>query len=286
MSLSYTALSVGVGEDLLPLSVLLHKRGVAHRIFEEGGRQVLKVSGEAQAGEVSELYRAWRAGEVSIELTRSQNTSQPGVATRAWHRAPVVLVLVILSICGFLLVYLPMLSRWVPYLTFTPFQVAGEQLVLQGMGVEYWRLLTPVFLHFSWLHIVFNCLWLWELGSRIEQVMGHFNTLMLFIVVALVSNTSQYLFGGSVLFGGMSGVVYGLLGFAWIAPMLQPQWAIRPSGGIMAFMVGWLVLCLVGFVEVLGFGAVANAAHIGGLVCGGLLGAAFGFLSGLGSDNN
>jgi GlpG protein len=98
-------------------------------------------------------------------------------------------------------------------------------------------------------------------------------------VIATVSNASQYLFGGPGLFGGMSGVVYGLLGFAWVAPLLQPRWRIQPARGIMLFMVGWLLFCMAGFVEVLGFGAIANAAHLGGLLCGALLGGAFGLLS-------
>ena len=66
----YPALSVGVEEDLLPLSAILQQRGVVHRIFEENGRQVLAVQGAAQAEEVTTLYRAWRAGELRIELTR------------------------------------------------------------------------------------------------------------------------------------------------------------------------------------------------------------------------
>ena len=44
----------------------------------------------------------------------------------------------------------------------------------------------------------------------------------------------------------------------------------------MLLMVGWLVLCVLGVVEVLGFGAIANAAHVGGLFSGGALGAVFG----------
>ena len=52
----------------------------------------------------------------------------------------------------------------------------------------------------------------------------------------------------------------------------------------MLFMVGWLVVCMVGVIEVLGFGAIANAAHLGGLLCGALLGAAFGALSRVGGD--
>jgi GlpG protein len=119
----------------------------------------------------------------------------------------------------------------------------------------------------------------------VERVMGQLNMVLLFLVIALVSNCSQYVFGGPGIFGGMSGVVYGLLGFAWVAPLLQPRWPIQPAGAIMLFMVGWLVVCLVGLVEVLGFGAIANAAHLGGLVCGALLGAAFGLLSRLAGDN-
>jgi GlpG protein len=47
----------------------------------------------------------------------------------------------------------------------------------------------------------------------------------------------------------------------------------------MLFMVGWLLACIFGVVSALGFGAIANAAHVGGLLCGSALGAAFGVLS-------
>ena len=50
MPFEHTALSVDIGEDLLPLSALLHNRGLHHRIYEEGGRQVLKVAQQAQVG--------------------------------------------------------------------------------------------------------------------------------------------------------------------------------------------------------------------------------------------
>jgi GlpG protein len=126
---------------------------------------------------------------------------------------------------------------------------------------------------------VFNSLWLWDLGGRVERVLGHFNMFMLFLVIAVVSNFSQFAFDGASLFGGMSGVVYGLLGFSWVAPLLQPLWRIQPSRSIMILMVGWLLACMVGVVEVLGFGAIANAAHVGGLLCGAVLGALFGALS-------
>lgn len=274
----YPALRVGLEEDLLPLSVALQQRGVGHRIYEEQGKQVLKVLDDAHVAPVAELYRAWRAGEVDITLERNR---APAVRDGGlnWRGAPVTLVLLALSLAGFLLVYFNAPLAWVSQLTFTPFEVHRGQIRFEFMGTQYWRLITPAFLHFGWLHIVFNSLWLWELGARVERVMGSLNMFGLFLVIALVSNSAQYLFGGPGIFGGMSGVVYGLLGFAWVAGALQPRWGIQPRPAIMLLMVGWLVVCVLGVVEVLGFGKIANAAHVGGLLCGAVLGALFGGLS-------
>jgi len=278
MSRSFVALSVDLGEDLLPLCALLRQHGVPHRVYEKNGLQVLEAGSRDHARQIAALYRAWRAGEVKIEAVGEV----PKLRRRgpvSWRRAPVTLALVCLSICGFLLVYLRAPMEWLALLTFSPFRIVEGQPVFGGLQGQYWRLVTPAFIHFGWLHIVFNSLWLWELGSRVEQVMGRINMSLLFLVIAVVSNTSQYLFSGPGIFGGMSGVVYGLLGFAWVAPLLQPGWPIQPARSIMIFMVGWLVVCMVGLVEVLGFGAIANAAHLGGLLAGALLGALFGMLS-------
>ena len=283
MQNTYQALSVALEEDLLPLSGLLHQHGVMHRIFEEGGRQIVLVGRQDQAQQVQDLYQAWRAGDVRIELTRhaSQDTTIPMRAVLL--NTPVTLALILLSIGGFL-IYLYTPLNLLTALSFSSSQVSDNQSLTQTIDGQYWRLITPAFLHFGWLHIVFNCLWLWDLGRRVEQVMGHLNMFMLFLVIAVVSNTSQFEFGGGGLFGGMSGVVYGLLGFSWIAPQLQPAWPIQPPKAVMIFMVGWLVVCMSGMLEVLGFGAIANAAHLGGLLCGAVVGVVFAGLSRLDSD--
>lgn len=278
MKQRYPALSVTLEEDLLPLSALLHSRQLRHQVYEENDRQVLAVEKPEHVEPVQELHRAWREGKVSIEATGS-GTSKVRSSALRWRQAPVTVLFALLSVAVFLLLYLGAPQQWIAYISFMPFEVVNGRPVFSDMDGQYWRLITPAFLHFGWLHIVFNCLWLWELGNRIERVLGSWNTLGLLLVIAAVSNVSQYIFGGPGLFGGMSGVVYGLLGFAWVAPLLQPAWPIQPVRTIMLFMVGWLVLCLFGVVEVLGFGAIANAAHVGGLLCGGLLGALFGALS-------
>jgi len=274
----YPALRVPLAEDLLPLSALLYSRQLAHKVYEENGRQVLAVAREDQVAPVQALYRAWRSGEITIETSAAGRT-RSRVRPMSWRQAPVTGIFALVSIAVFLLMLAGDPRAWISHFTFLPFEIQGARLVFHDMDGQYWRLITPIFLHFGWLHIVFNCLWLWELGRRMEQVLGSWNTLGLVLVIAAVSNVSQFLFGGPGLFGGLSGVVYGLLGFSWVAPLLQPGWAIRPASGIMWLMVGWLLLCLFGVVEMMGLGAIANAAHVGGLVSGALLGLAFGALS-------
>jgi GlpG protein len=81
---------------------------------------------------------------------------------------------------------------------------------------EWWRLITPTFLHFSLTHLIFNCLWIYILGSKIELIDGRGVFLTLFIISGLSSNLGQYFITGDYLFGGLSGVVYGLLGYCFI----------------------------------------------------------------------
>jgi GlpG protein len=280
MARGYTVLRVPASDDLLPFLVLLQQRRVPHRVYEAGGEQVLEVADQAQAEAVMSLYRAWRSGELQVDISSQavQASQRPRSAQRVMF-APVTLLLMALSVAGFLLVYLRAPLDWLSLFTFAPFTLQNGAISFGSMGPEYWRLITPAFLHFGWLHIVFNSLWLWELGNKVERALGSVHMLGLFFTIALISNACQYLFGGPSIFGGMSGVVYGLLGFSFVGARLQPRWLFEPSRPIMLLMVGWLVLCLVGFVEVLGFGAIANAAHVGGLLSGAALGAGMALLS-------
>jgi GlpG protein len=181
---------------------------------------------------------------------------------------PVTLVLIALSVLGFLLVYLGAPLSWIAALTYHEFELQGREVVFTPSEGEYWRVITPIFLHFGWLHITFNSLWLWELGALIEQRLGGALLLLLVLLCGAGSNIAQATYGGPALFGGMSGVVYALLGFCWVYNALLPDgrlWVPRP---IIVFMLVWLVFCMVAPTELLGIGSIANAAHLGGLVLG------------------
>lgn len=139
----------------------------------------------------------------------------------------------------------------------------GLSEILNG---ELWRLFTPALIHFGILHIAFNLLWLYQLGSVIEQRQTSKRMLILIIFISLLSNLAQYFWDGP-LFGGMSGVVYGLLGYVWAQGKFNPSAGLGLDRNITLMMLIWFVVCWLGLV-----GNIANMAHTIGLICGVILG--------------
>jgi GlpG protein len=128
---------------------------------------------------------------------------------------------------------------------------------------QWWRIVSPAIIHFSELHIVFNLLWWWVLGRQIESRFGSIFLLLFFCVTAAVSNIAQLWVSGPN-FGGLSGVVYALMGFVWWLGWLRPSWGISLPKPFVGFMLVWL---LIGYADVL-WVSMANTAHTMGLVSG------------------
>ncbi|WED21746.1 rhomboid family intramembrane serine protease GlpG [Vibrio sp. JC009] len=137
----------------------------------------------------------------------------------------------------------------------------------EGQQWQLWRWVSHALLHFSVLHIVFNLLWWWQLGGDIEQRIGSLKLLQIFILSAALSGAGQY-WVEDANFGGLSGVVYALMGYIWILGERAPEKGLVLPKSIVVFMLVWLVL---GFVQP--YMAIANTAHLIGL----LSGLAFGF---------
>jgi membrane associated rhomboid family serine protease len=134
---------------------------------------------------------------------------------------------------------------------------------------QIWRLITPIFIHFGFVHLLFNMLWLKDLGAMIEGRQGSRMFLALVMVVAVLSGLGQYLLVGPF-FGGMSGVVYGLFGFVWMKSLFEPASGFRLHRQTVIMMIGWFFLCLTGLL-----GPIGNVAHGVGLV----IGIVWGFIS-------
>ncbi|TEW52247.1 rhomboid family intramembrane serine protease GlpG [Psychromonas algicola] len=128
---------------------------------------------------------------------------------------------------------------------------------------QSWRFITPAFLHFSVLHIAFNLLWWWQLGGLIESEQGKQRLILLFLFSAVASNLAQFFLVGPY-FGGLSGVVYALVGYCWLYGRLNKNNRIQLPNNMFLFLLAWLVL---GFVDVLPAN-IANYAHLVGLLAG------------------
>ena len=186
---------------------------------------------------------------------------------------PLTLVLIIACVVVFFLTKFGHEPERTLYLFLTNWEEAGRYIQWQQdfpeiRHGEIWRLFTPMLIHFSFLHIFFNMLWLRDLGSMIEARRGSILFAVLVLVVAAVSNVAQYFWHGPI-FGGMSGVVYGLLGYVWMQGRFNPASGLFLHPTTVMMMLIWFVLCLVGIIP-----NVANATHAAGLA----LGVAWGFL--------
>jgi GlpG protein len=160
-------------------------------------------------------------------------------------------------------------------------QSPGLKPILHG---EIWRLVTPIFMHVTILHLIFNMCWLYALGGAIERRRGALRYVSLVLVLAVLSNLTQYFLGhptwdGSTLrlvlqpnFAGMSGVVYGLFGYIWMKARFQPELGLGMHPNTITFMMLWFFLCMTPWIRFLIPQGVANGGHAGGLIAGMLIG--------------
>lgn len=261
--------------NLAGFSQWLAGQGVPHRITEENDQQVLWLENPQHAEPVLEALERFLAEPELREAVDRQHRSPVFVGGR-WQpspkHAPLVLSAIVVAL---LMVWVTSMGRnelsaalmMIDPRDFDWSTLAGRIDALSSTlaSGQVWRLLTPDFLHFSWTHIIFNSVMLWFLGSQIEWFDGRGRLLTLFVVTSIFSNGLQYLVSGP-LFGGLSGVVYGILGYCWLSQRKSPRFQF-PSA-LVTFAVAWMVIGFTPFTEMLGLGRMANEAHLGGFVSG------------------
>ncbi|MBU1284440.1 MAG: rhomboid family intramembrane serine protease [Gammaproteobacteria bacterium] len=271
--------------DLSGFITLLQRLQVPHRVAEEAGEQVLWVPSEQLAEHVRELYGRYPLGdaEVLLEPSQASTNSASGFVQQLKASRMTAVVLALTFIAAAITLLGDNLTT-VSWLSFVDYRVQGDYIYFSYLNDtlesgQWWRLLTPMLIHFGILHLAMNTLWYWELGRRIEARQGAVMLLGLTLLFSLAANFAQYLHAGPSLFGGLSGVLYGLLGHCWIFQRLAPTSAYRLPPGVLVMMLAWLLICMTGIFELLQFGAIANAAHVGGLLAGCLTGLVGGALA-------
>ncbi|CAM0116730.1 rhomboid family intramembrane serine protease [Rhabdochlamydiaceae symbiont of Dictyostelium giganteum] len=176
---------------------------------------------------------------------------------------------------------------WQGILSFLPegsikdvLQFPRSALMTQIQEGELWRLITPVFLHGSFLHIFFNMTWLFMLGTQIEIRIGAAKYLFLSFLLAVFSNIAQYGVSGPI-FIGYSGIITGIFGFIWSRQKIAPKEGYPLQKRVIKVMAGFVMvmfalevialllqLVLADPIDI----SIANTAHMTGGLFGIVLG--------------
>lgn len=290
----YRVFDVSPDTDLSQFSRLLWQRKLPHQIQHIDGRQVLIMARPAEIEQALVLYQQWQRGEVAPaekDDTSLADFMVPGALAgglvRGFMRAPLTFVLI--AVCCILAVLAP-LQAPTPLtldLLYPDFSYGTRTIVLSRViddfgFADFARMITPILLHGGILHLLFNMMWMWELGPRIERAQSSLVFAVTIVLIALVSNTVQYLFGGapgfpSRNFGGMSGVVFGLFSYIWMWQLIDPRKGLALPRSLIWFMIASLVV-----MTVLNLRIIANEAHMGGFIAGIVFGAAAALTSRLG----
>ncbi|WP_299467608.1 rhomboid family intramembrane serine protease [uncultured Gimesia sp.] len=236
------------------------------------------VTRQAEAIREEKIKKAVEASRKQVNVRDTWN--QPFTS-----RCPVTSFLIGISIVVFLFMQSDEYNVKVrEALSICSFQVSGNMIsydrrLVEVREGEVWRLVTPIFIHFSIFHILFNCMMAYQLGGAIEMNRGSMRLALLVLVTAIPSNLAQFYWGGPGFsmggpgFGGLSGVVYGMFGYMWMKSLYDPQAGFYVPPNMVFILIGWFFLCMTGMV-----GPIANLAHGFGLGTGMALGVGSTFL--------
>ena len=137
-----------------------------------------------------------------------------------------------------------------------------SQFLMEGFSVEWWRIASPILLHFGLWHLLGNLSWWATLGTQIERREGTVRLAVLLGLATVLPNVGQYVASGGR-FGGLSGVVYAVVGYVMMRTFRQPALGYQFTRPWQVLALVWLALCFTGWL-----GPIANTAHVVGLCVG------------------
>lgn len=131
-------------------------------------------------------------------------------------------------------------------------------LILEG---EWWRFITPMFLHIGFLHLFMNSLALYYLGTVVERIFGNFRFLFIYLIAGFGGTIASFLFSSSIS-AGASGAIFGCFGALLYFGYIYPKLFFRTMG--LNIIIILAINLSLGFT----ISGIDNAGHIGGLAAG------------------
>ncbi len=208
---------------------------------------------------MSEEYRPEQTDE---QAPVSDERERQTISFRLIQGKPVVTYFLIgITACVYLL---QALSKW-QYGVDLPMMYGAKMSRLITYGHEYWRLITPIFLHGSLMHILFNMYSLYTLGPALEHYYGHRNFLRYYLITGFAGNVLSHIAAPRTISVGASTALFGLI--AAQAMFLYKNRRILRNYKAALQNIGFVIVVNL----LLGLrGGIDNWGHLGGLL-GGLL---------------
>jgi len=249
-------------ETVNELGDSLTKKGIQFHISQAFGENnhkvyIVMVENHAHVEEATSIFNTLTGIPPSFELPPEYEK------IRAIKITPITQNFIIVCILLYLFSLFPVGKELIELLSLS---AKPNQFLSEIKKGQIWRLFTPMLLHFSIPHILFNMVMLKEFGKVIEFSKGGAFFFYFIITTGFLSNLAQYMITGPF-FGGMSGVIYAFFGFLWMQKTLNPDSEFSLPMSDLLLIIGWFFLCLFGVI-----GRIANTAHAVGLVSGMLTG--------------
>lgn len=148
--------------------------------------------------------------------------------------------------------------------TITLIQYGAKVNELIYLG-EWWRLITPMFLHIGFSHLALNSLIIYFLGAEVEMIIGHFRYFILYLMSGILGNLASFALNNSVS-AGASTAIFGIFASTIVLAKLYPY-----HTGIQLLSRNYLTLIILNVVFGIFSTGTDNAGHIGGLLGGYLM---------------
>ena len=197
------------------------------------------------------------------EMPNEEKQQEQTITYRVIEGKPIVTwILIGITACFYLA---QALSKW---------QTGSDLVMFYGAKIspfiayrhEYWRLITPVFLHASIMHILFNMYALFTIGPSLEHYYGHLDFLRLYLICGFTGNVFSHVFAPKTVSVGASTALFGLIGAQaiFIYKNRRIMRNYRAALRNIAFVL--VVNLMIGL-----SGGIDNWGHLGGLAGGTLL---------------
>jgi len=186
---------------------------------------------------------------------------QTEMKIKRWLRKPfITYILLALTIGMFVLEFI--LGGSTNTFTLIMLGAKVNELIIAG---QWWRLITPMFLHIGLAHFLFNALILYFLGRQLEEIFGHSRFLLIYLASGILGNAFSFALNTSIS-AGASTALFGMFMSTIVLSRLYPN---RPQ--IAALSSNFMILIIINVVFGLLSTGVDNAGHIGGLIGGYLI---------------